>query len=335
METMKALVYEGPKIMNIRQVPLPSLKEDEVLIQVERAGICGSELSGYLGHNSLRKPPLIMGHEFSGSIAAVGERVSRFQPGDRVTANPLVSCGVCEDCHTGHANLCSSRSLIGAGRPGAFATYVAVPERNVYRMPSGMEMDEAVLAEPFACAVHACRLAKLSPSDTLFIAGAGPIGLFMLQTAKVYGLERIVVSDLNLERLDIVRELGGIPVQSEQELKKESPGRGFTVTVDAVGIDVTRQQCIQMARPGGKVIFSGLHASDSLIPINTAIRNELVMIGSFGYNPIDFEWALKWIAEGKVDLKPWIMHASLEQGQECFDRLLSNPGKVAKILLTI
>jgi threonine dehydrogenase-like Zn-dependent dehydrogenase len=118
---MKALVYEGPRTMTIRQIAIPSVGEDEVLIRVERAGICGSELSGYLGYNSLRKPPLVMGHEFAGSIEAMGPRATRFQSGDRVTANPLVSCGRCRDCVTGSANLCADRILVGAGRPGAFA----------------------------------------------------------------------------------------------------------------------------------------------------------------------------------------------------------------------
>src|SRR5690606_31065277 len=112
-DVMKALVYEGPRTMNMRNVPVPHVAADEVLIKVEKAGICGSELSGYLGHNSLRKPPLVMGHEFAGTVSSVGSGVVNYQVGDRVTANPLVSCGVCRDCQAGHANLCHRRTLIG------------------------------------------------------------------------------------------------------------------------------------------------------------------------------------------------------------------------------
>src|SRR5687768_20018 len=132
--TMRALVYEGPKIMNVREVPIPVSAEDELLIRVERAGICGSELSGYLGHNSLRKPPLVMGHEFAGEIVSIGVHAAGFALGDRVTVNPLISCGVCRDCRCGAAQLCESRKLIGAARSGAFAEYVTAPASNAYKL---------------------------------------------------------------------------------------------------------------------------------------------------------------------------------------------------------
>jgi threonine dehydrogenase-like Zn-dependent dehydrogenase len=333
--TMKALVYEGPRSMNMREVPVPVLQAGEVLIRVEVAGICGSELSGYLGHNSLRKPPLVMGHEFAGTIAAVGEGCNQFGIGDRVTANPLVTCGRCRDCLSGAANLCADRRLTGAGRPGAFAAYVAVPEINVYELEDTMSFADGAFVEPFACAVRVCRLAALKPEHRMLIVGAGPIGLFVLQTAKVYGLHDVLVMDINRERLEIVQELGGVPVGSLDDLQALAPPRGFDVAVDAVGMDVTRQQCMEFARPGGRVVFCGLHAADSALPINLAIRNELAMFGSFGYTPNDFETALDWLTENKVDLLPWTISEPLEQGQSCFEKLLSGPGKVAKILLSI
>jgi 2-desacetyl-2-hydroxyethyl bacteriochlorophyllide A dehydrogenase len=327
---MKALMYEGPRSMNIRTVPIPAPQAGEVLIRVEVAGICGSELSGYLGHNSLRKPPLIMGHEFAGTVAAIGEGCVQIAVGDRVTANPLISCGRCRDCLSGAANLCVDRRLIGAGRPGAFAEYVTVPEKNVYRLKDSMSFADGAFVEPFACAVRVCRLATVKPEHRMLIVGAGPIGLFVLQTAKVYGLNNVAVMDINPDRLDIVRELGGIPVGSVNEL----PAQGFDVAVDAVGMDTTRQQCMEFTRPGGRIVFSGLHAAESVLPVNLAIRNELAMFGSFGYTPNDYETALDWLAE-KVDLKPWTLIEPLEKGQTCFERLLSSPGKVAKILLSI
>lgn len=332
---MKALIYEGPRILTMRQKPIPKPQEDEVLIRVERVGICGSELSGYLGHNSLRKPPLVMGHEFAGTIAAVGKGVDKLAIGDRVTANPLVYCGVCGDCKAGAANLCMSRSLIGAGQPGAFAEYVIAPKANVLSIPEGISMDEGALVEPVACAVRICRLAKITPSDRLLIVGAGPIGLLVLQTARLFGLVDIVVMDVNHERLEVVTQLGGIAVASAEELNQFRLDRGFDITVDAVGMDVTRQQCMTSSRPGGRVVFSGLHAADSVIPINMAIRNELTMLGSFAYNPIDFESALQWIIEGRIDLRPWLTHAPLEEGQACFEKLISNPGKTVKFMLTL
>jgi 2-desacetyl-2-hydroxyethyl bacteriochlorophyllide A dehydrogenase len=332
--SMKALMYEGPRMMNMRELAIPQPSDDEVLIRIEKVGICGSELSGYLGHNSLRKPPLIMGHEFAGVIAQTGEGTAGFKIGDRVTANPLITCGSCDYCKDGRAQLCPNRSLLGAHRPGAFAEFVAVPEKNVYRLDDHLSMEEGAFTEPFACAVHICRLLQLSPADKLLILGAGPIGLFTLQAAQVYGLRDIVVVDLNRDRLEIVSELGGIARTNLQDLG-DVRGASFHAAVDAVGMSITRQQCVNAVKPGGKVIFTGLHEADSNLPINTAVRNEIQMTGAFAYSPRDFEIALQWIGEGKVNLLPWVHRANLDEGGQCFEKLINEPGKIAKIIMGI
>ena len=332
---MKALVYEGPKVMVMRELPIPEIGEDEVLIRIEQAGICGSELSGYLGHNSLRKPPLVMGHEFAGSVIRTGDKTEKFAIGDRVTANPLVSCGICFECLQGLAHLCEHRKLIGAHRPGAYAEYVAVPERNLLHLPDHISYEEGALAEPFACAVHVCRLLQLSPEDRLLIVGAGPIGLCILLTAKIFGLNRIMILDKSAERIEIAEQLGAISVTNETELERVHPETGFSAVVDAVGMTVTRQLCVQAVRPGGRVAFTGLHEADSSLPVNLAIRNEIKMVGAFAYAPADFIQALQWINEGRVKRLPYIVHAPLEDGAVCFEKLVTNPGKVSKIILDV
>lgn len=331
-QTMKALVYEGPKEMIIRELPIPLAKEDEIMIKVERTGICGSELGGYLGHNSLRKPPLVMGHEFAGTVHAVGAAVSSFRPGDRVTANPLISCLSCRDCMAGKPQLCSRRQLIGAHRPGSFAEYVAVPQRNVYLL-GDLSFEQGALAEPFACGIHIGMLLNLKPSDKLLIVGAGPIGLFALIAAQQFGLRDIAVMDLNRERLAIAEQLGGIPISDAEELKKLQPDGGFNASIDAVGRDVTRQQAVNALRQGGRVCFSGLHEADSSLPVNTMIRSEIAAIGAFAYTPHNFECALTWLAQGKVNLQPWTELRPLEEGGAAFEKLIGSPGSTAKIML--
>lgn len=333
---MKALVYEGPRMMNIHELPIPEIEDDEALIEVRHVGICGSELGGYLGHNSLRKPPLIMGHEFSGIVRTLGSRVRHLTVGNRVTVNPLVSCNLCIFCQSGKAHLCQKRQLIGAQRPGAFAGFVTVPERNIHILPDHVSLAEGALAEPFACAVHVCRLLKLSPEDKLFIAGAGPIGLFILQTAQAFGLRDIVISDINQERLEIARELGGIAIESTiGDWKQNHLQEGFDAAVDAVGLDITRNECIMSVKAGGKVVFTGLHEAESSLPINFAIRSEITMKGAFAYSPYDFQLALQWISEGKNRLLPWTVHTSLEEGKNSFEKLITGPGKITKILLDV
>ncbi|QGR00266.1 alcohol dehydrogenase [Paenibacillus psychroresistens] len=329
---MQALVYEGPKIMNMRELQVPQLLEDEVLIKVEVAGICGSELSGYLGHNSLRKPPLVMGHEFAGSIEKLGVGVKRIALGDRVTVNPLITCRVCRYCLSGESQLCPNRQLLGAHRPGAFAEYIAVPERNVYKLPENLSYEQGAFVEPFACAVHLCRIALLTPRDRLVIYGAGPIGLFVLQTAHVYGVRNVVVVDLNESRLEIAAELGATVVTNIEKAVGSSLG-SFDVAIDAVGAGVTRQLCIKAVRPGGIVIFTGLHEAEATLPINDMIRSEIVTKGAFAYSTEDFETALEWIGQERVNLLPWTEQYPIAEGGACFDKLISGPGKVAKILL--
>jgi len=331
--TMKALVYENPRTLNMRDVPIPAPADDEVLVRVSRVGICGSELSGYLGHNSLRKPPLVMGHEFAGIVERTGAQVSQLKPGDRVTVNPLVTCGSCSYCRTGRSQLCRQRQLLGAHRPGAFAEFVAVPARNAFKLDGTVSLEEGAFTEPFACAIHVCRLLALSPTDRLIIYGAGPIGLLALQAAQSYGVREAVVVDLNEKRLEIAEELGGIAVTG---LERSPFAQGeFDAAIDAVGAEATRRGAVRAVRAGGRVVFTGLHEAESRLPINDMIRDEIAAIGAFTYTEQDFATAMSWIAQGRANLLPWTVHAPLEEGAACFDKLIEGPGKVAKILLTL
>ncbi len=329
---MRALVWEGPRTMSVKQVGVPAVGDRDVLIEVAHAGICGSELSGYLGQSSLRSPPLVMGHEFAGTIAQVGGEVEGVSSGERVTVNPLVSCGSCDRCAEGRNHLCPRRALIGAHRPGAFAQFVAVPEANVHALPPALGLATAALAEPLACALHACRLAEVAPGQRLAIIGAGPIGLLVLVTARLLGVEEVVVSDTNDGRLGVAHALGAVAVP-EREADAELAAASFDVVVDAVGVDVTRTKCVELARAGGSVAFCGLHEEDSPLPVNLVVRNELTLQGSFAYAPKDFENALGWLGDGRVDLSAWTTHADLSEGRACFEKLVGDPGDTIKILL--
>jgi 2-desacetyl-2-hydroxyethyl bacteriochlorophyllide A dehydrogenase len=335
---LKALVWEAPKTMMIRDTPVPDIASDEVLVKVSYAGICGSELSGYLGHNALRVPPLVMGHEFSGIVVSLGKEVKQFKEGQAVTVNPLSCKEDSELQKRGLDHLCPSRVLLGAHRPGAYAEYVAVPGQSVLVLPEGVNLRRGALTEPVGCAVRIGELAGDVAGQTCLIIGAGPIGLLSLQILQRKGAAQVFVADLDLERLAMAGKLGADMIdpskQNTVSVVKEATGnRGVPIAVDAVGSAVTRAQCISATMPTGTVILSGLHEESSLMPVADVIRREITLKGSFAYSPANFAAALDLLAAGAIHLDPWIVEAPLAEGGQWFERLLSVPGNVSKVLL--
>ncbi len=339
---MKSLVWEAPKSMAIRQQPMPEAASDEVLIRVSYAGICGSELSGYLGHSSLRVPPLVMGHEFSGTVAEIGPgtraRFLDMSVGQSVTVNPLSGCGNCGYCARGLDHLCPKRKLLGAHLPGAYAEYVVAPAKSVLALPASMSLRLGALTEPVAVGVRIGEMAGDVEGEDALVVGAGPIGLLALQALCLRGARRVFIADRDSQRLAMGGAMGGIAIDARAQdaakvVRESTDGRGVAVAVDAVGLAVTRAQCVQATRSAGTVVFSGLHEETSTVPAADIIRREILIRGSFAYSPANFARALSLLATGKMRLDPWIVEAPLEDGGAWFDRLLDAPGNVAKVLL--
>lgn len=339
---MKALVWEAPRAMAMREQTVPAPAAGHVLIRVAYAGICGSELSGYLGHSSLRVPPLVMGHEFSGQVAALGEGVAASRPdlapGVHVTVNPLVSCGECEYCLRGLDHLCVKRALFGAHLPGAYAEYISTPARNALPLPAGMTLRAGALAEPAAVGVRIGELAGDVAGQDALVVGAGPIGLLALQALMLRGAARVFISDRDPERLAMGARFGGALIDAREGdtpriVRERTGGRGVAVAVDAVGLAVTRAQCVSATRSAGTVIFSGLHEETSAVPAADIIRREITVRGSFAYTSANFAEAVRLLQAGRISLDPWIVEAPLEEGGAWFERLLAAPGNVSKVLL--
>jgi threonine dehydrogenase-like Zn-dependent dehydrogenase len=339
---MQALVWEAPSRMVMHEEEKPVPAEGEVLIQVAYAGICGSELSGYLGHSTLRVPPLVMGHEFSGKIVELGPGIDRDAAGLRigqpVTVNPLNHCGQCEYCRRGDSHLCAGRRLLGAHRPGAYAEYVTAPAQTITPLPMGMSLRTGALTEPVACAVRIGEMAGNVSGQDCLIIGAGPIGLLAMQVLFFNGAKRVFIADLSAERLAMADDLGGIVIDSKsmdvvEIVRERTDGRGVGVSIDAVGLAVTRAQCIAANRAAGTMILSGLHQEVSEMPAADIIRREIVVRGSFAYAPANFARAVELLDQGVVRLDPWIVEAPLRDGGLWFDRLLDDPGDVSKVLL--
>ena len=327
--------------MRLRRLDRPVLRDGEVLVQVAWSGICGSELSGFLGQNSLRTPPLVFGHELSGTVAEVGPGVpdgpAGWQPGTRVTVNPLVTCGRCRSCTTGRHQLCPARLLLGASLPGSNAEYVAVPATALEPVPEGLDLRDAALTEPAACAVHAVALSGAGPADSALVVGAGPIGLFLVQVLLTHGVSPVFVTDRNDTRRRRATAMGAVPLgDSEAEvlsgIREHTGADGVTVTADAAGTEVTRRTCLAATAPGGRLLLVGLHTDATTLPLNTLVRNEVTAQGVFAYPPQAFRTALGWLASGRLGLAEGVVDADLADGPQWYERLVDGD-PAAKVLL--
>lgn len=344
-QMMQALVWLGPREMVQRTEPMPKLAEGDVLISVGAAGICGSELSGFLGHNSLRVPPLIMGHECAGQVVqATGGTFATDEEatiGARVTFNPLVVCGTCDRCLAGRSNLCRRRQLVGAHRPGGFAQFVAVPARQCYPLPESLSLVAGSLAEPLACSIRAVALSGVQPRERLLILGAGPIGLCALAAARAQGVEQIIVSDVAPQRLEMARRWGAREVVNAREqdvvvfVQERYPG-GVDRVIDAVGATPVRTQAIRAVVPGGRVVLIGLHDEESVLPANYIIRQEITVTGTFAYTDDNFAQAVDLLTRGVVQPSAdWLEERPLSDGPSAFAELVDGKAKAAKIVLTV
>jgi threonine dehydrogenase-like Zn-dependent dehydrogenase len=337
---MRALVYEGPHRMRVRDVERPAPDGDEVLIEVAFSGICGSELSGYLGQNSLRGPDTVFGHELSGRVVALGPDVCAadgLEVGMRVTANPLVTCLRCRWCRSGRSQLCPYRKLLSASLPGSNAELVKAPARCVRPLPDSLTLQQGAFTEPAACAVRAAAIGRAAPEDRALVVGSGPIGLLVAQALRVRGVAEIMVSDLNPGRLEMADRLGVVTHNPSSPGAAEALAafrgeNGVDVAFDAVGADATRRTCVESCAPGGRVVLIGLHDAEATLPANVMVRNEIECLGSFSYTDRDFDTALRWLAQGRVGFGAGVVESTLEEGADWFERLLAGDDAV-KVLL--
>ncbi|WP_409344110.1 zinc-binding dehydrogenase [Paenibacillus sp. MBLB4367] len=342
---MKALVWNAAETMDWEEREQPAAQAGEVLIQVEAVGICGSEIEGYLGHNSLRIPPLVMGHEFCGRIVDVNPNGthgsgSDLQIGRKAVVNPLLFCGHCDRCLKGLTQLCDRRKIIGIHRPGAFAQTVAVPRSAVIPVPESISSFRASLAEPLACSLRATRRALLQhPLANVVVFGAGGIGLLCAMTARILGAARVMIVDTNAERLRIAQLTGVDATANPKEQAVEEKARivfgakGVDVVIDAAGFQPTRETAVNLLNPGGTLMNIGLGIDGTNLPINHTIRSEIEILGSFCYTRQDFQDAVDLLVGGRITEQGWTEIRPLSEGGNAFADLVGGRVHVGKIFL--
>ena len=342
---MKALVLSACEQLAVQDVSTPAAGPGEVLVRVEACGICGSDVHGYDGSSGRRIPPLVMGHEAAGVIAAVGKDVRAFSVGDRVTFDSTVYCGACDYCLRGQVNLCDDRQVVGVScgdyrRDGAFAEYVRVPERIIYKLPDGLSFAEAAMLEAVSVALHAVRVAQLEGGERALVIGAGMIGLLTLQAARAAGCSSVMVADVDATRLELARQMGVDVVlhASGAELisavREETAGRGADVVFEAVGRNETVSAAIDSVRKGGTVTLIGNIAPEVTLPLQKVVTREIRLQGTAA-SAGEYPQAMDLMVSRKIQVKPLITAvAPLEDGPEWFARLHAREPNLMKIVLT-
>jgi 2-desacetyl-2-hydroxyethyl bacteriochlorophyllide A dehydrogenase len=339
---MRALVYVGPEKLEIQQMSDPAPQAGEVLLKISAAGICGSDLHGFLGHGARRKPPLVLGHEAIATIVQAHPVVRGWPPGQRVCVNPLISCSACSACLAGRQNLCANWKLLSLDRlHGTYSEYLAVPATQLYAVPEGLSELDAILTEPLANVVHLFRTSLAEIPETIAVFGSGAIGILVMLLARVRGVARVCVVDRNEQRLEVARQmkadlvLNSDKADAVQEIRRWTGGEGADFSVDAVGVPPVRRAAVASLRRGGRAVFIGLAENESSLPFIEMIRDEKHVFTSFAYTPTDFAAALRLIESGRISLRDWTETLPLDRGQEAFHKMAHDPGATLKMVLKV
>ena len=329
---MKALVFKGPKHFDVEMVPVPEINQDEILVKVRYGGVCGTDNRIYQGTKVIQAPR-ITGHEFSGTIEEIDEKVSGYHIGQRVSVYPMIYCGKCHCCKEGRTNICVNRTTIGYEIDGGFAQYVKIPKEaiacgNVVEIPDNVSDEIAAISEPIAAAYHGIQQAQLKNGDTFVIVGAGPIGLFHVQLSKSVELGKRIVVEPIAEKREMAKEMGAdIVIDPNAEDAKAiimdaTEGRGADSVIIDVGVPSVIEQSIEYVKKGGRfVIFAGnpVGSKVSLDP-NIIHYKELVVTGSSSSSADNQREVFRLLSSGKVDCSQMVSGVfALEDWQTAFD----------------
>ena len=334
---MRALVYTGTQELIYREEKNPEVIDGESIVKVFASGICGSDMHAYHGKDGRRIPPLILGHEISGTIDK-----GKFS-GKKVILNPLITCGKCDYCSNGREHLCGDRIILGMNKPierqGGFAEYVSIPNQNIYELPKTLEMREAPIAEPTAVAMHAVELGEKVLSKSIknskaLVIGCGAIGLLSgLILSKIKNCKEIIIADPNEKRLEQCSKY--LDAESVKPDSESIINDYFDIVFDTVGMEVTRQQAIRVVKAGGTIIHIGLTQPSGSFDFRKATLQEITFIGTYCYTNKDFEKTLDILANKKIGSLDWIEYRELKDGSLAFKQIHDGSCSSPKTILLV
>ncbi|HHW03753.1 MAG TPA: alcohol dehydrogenase catalytic domain-containing protein [Thermoanaerobacterales bacterium] len=319
---MKAAVFEDIGKIEVKDVPVPKIDENGVLVRVKACAICGSDIRIFHHGNKRVKPPQILGHEIAGEVVEVGPKVTRFKPGDRVAMGGDIPCGECRYCENGMGNICHINYALGYQFPGGFAEYVALNSLAVnygpiHKIPDNVSYDEAALAEPLACVLNGLELSNIKLGDTVVIIGAGPVGCMMIEVARHMGATKIIMVQRSRPRLEIAKKFGAdVYICSSEEnavsrVLEETGDQGADVVIVANSSPEAQAEALKMAGNRARVnFFGGLPRNKSMVTMDTNIIHyrEVFVHGSHGASPGHHRKALDLIGSGAIKIGRYISH---------------------------
>lgn len=342
---MKALVLQEYNKLVVEDVPIPEYARHEVLVRVRSVGICGSDVHGFDGTSGRRIPPVIMGHEIAGEIAELGSDVKGWKTGDRVTFDSTIYPLDDWFSRRGQYNLSDGRTVLGVScgefrRDGGFAEYVVIPAYMLYRIPDEVSFDQAAMTEPLSVALHAVAITPVELGSVAVVIGGGVIGLFIASVlGSSSGCAEVIISDIQESRRELARRLGFTHVvdPTRQDLRRSceelTAGRGADAAFEAVGIEATISQAIEIVRKGATVTLVGNLTSRAEFPLQRVVSGEIRLQGSCAICG-EYPAALALIKNREIDLTPFISRtAPLEEAPELFDRLHSGDPDLVKVIL--
>jgi threonine 3-dehydrogenase len=338
---MKALVKaKAERGIWMQDIPKPAVGHNDVLIRVNRSAICGTDIHIYQWDDWAQHTipvPLAVGHEFSGTIVECGIEVRGFEPGDRVSAEGHITCGVCRNCRAGRRHLCMNTKGVGVNRPGAFAEYIAVPAFNVFKLPDAITDDMAAILDPLGNATHTALSFDLVGEDVL-ITGAGPIGIMAVAIARYAGARHIVITDINDYRLELARRMGAtaaLNVASESiddTMRALSMEEGFDVGMEMSGNPTAFRDLLRTMHHGGKVALLGIPPDDTAIDWNQVIFKGLFLKGIYGREMFETWYKMSSMLQSGLNIEPIITHHfGIDEFEPAFE--LMESGQSGKVIL--
>jgi len=332
----------APGQIEFNEVPVPEIKDGQVLVRIRRIGVCGSDIHVYHGKHPYTTYPVVQGHEVCGEIVKVADDVTGLKPGDTVTIQPQVVCGECYPCRNGRYNICESLKVMGFQTTGMASEYFAVDAKKVLKLPEGLSFDLGAMIEPLAVAVHALRRCEDIKGKKILVLGAGPIGNLVAQSAKGMGASEVMITDVSEYRLEVAKKCGiDHCINSQKEdigkvlIEKFGPDKA-DIILECVGIEATMDQAINNARKGSDIIVVGVFPSKGYVDMGLVQDRELRLIGTLMYREEDYIKAIELVQDGKVNLEPLISnHFSFKDYKKAYEYIQEKGEYAMKVIISL